>query len=125
MARFLFLVGTLLAVAPASADWVIFTDGQRSQVQAVEIAERAVHITTRAGKRWSVLRESVDVAATLAANETEAPLEIVTIPEPPPVAAPPETPPPPPPPPPSPPRPPQTATDHRRARAHPAARDEH
>lgn len=111
MARFLFLVGTLLAVAPASADWVIFTDGQRSQVQAVEIAERAVHITTRAGKRWSVLRESVDVAATLAANETEAPLEIVTIPEPPPVAAPPETPPPPPPPPPSPPRPPQTIVE--------------
>ena len=97
MARFTFFVGSLLAIAPASADWVIFTDGQRSQVQAVEIAERAVHITTRAGKRWSVIRESVDVAATLAANETEAPLEVVTIPEAPPVAAPPETPPPPPP----------------------------
>ena len=73
MARFTFFVGSLLAVAPASADWVIFTDGQRTQVQAIEIAERAVHITTQAGKRWSVLRDSVDVAATLAANETQAP----------------------------------------------------
>jgi hypothetical protein len=98
MARFTFFVGSLLAVAPASADWVIFTDGQRSQVQAVEIAERAVHITTRNGKRWSVLRESVDVTATLAANETEPPLELVAVPEAPPVAAPPEERPPPPPP---------------------------
>ena len=73
MARFTFFVGSLLAVAPASADWVIFTDGQRTQVQAVEITERAIHITTQAGKRWSVLRDSVDVAATLAANETQAP----------------------------------------------------
>ncbi len=89
MARFTFFLGSLLAVAPASADWVIFTDGQRTQVQAVEIAERAVHITTQAGKRWSVLRDSVDVAATLAANETQAPLAVVNIPEAPPVAAPP------------------------------------
>ena len=111
MARFTFFVGSLLAVAPASADWVILTDGQRSQVQAVEIAERAVHITTLAGKRWSVLRESVDVAATLAANETQTPLEVVTIPEIPPVAAAPATPPPLPAPPPlplpAPPPPPQ------------------
>ncbi len=40
MARFTFFVGSLLAVAPASADWVILTDGQRIQVQAVEIADR-------------------------------------------------------------------------------------
>ena len=73
MARFTFFVGSLRAVAPASADWVVFTDGQRTQVQAVEIAERAVHITTQAGKRWSVARDSVDVAATLAANETQPP----------------------------------------------------
>ena len=104
MARFVFFVGGILAAAPASADWVIFADGQRARVQAVVIAERAVHITTQAGKRWSVLRDSVDVAATLAANEAQAPLEVVTIPEAPPVAAPPETPParPPPPPPPRP-----------------------
>ena len=102
MARFTFLVGSLLAVAPASADWVIFTDAQRSQVQAVEIAERAVHITTLAGKSWSVLRESVDVAATIAANETQTPLEVVTTPEIPPVAAAPATPPPLPAPPPPP-----------------------
>ena len=109
MVRFAFFVGGILAAAPASADWVIFTDGQRTQVQALEIAERAVHITTRAGKRWSVLRDSVDVAATLAANETQAPLEVVTIPEAPPVAAPPETPPARPPPPP--PRPQQTIVE--------------
>ena len=104
MARFVFFVGGILAAVPASADWVIFADGQRARVQAVVIAERAVHITTQAGKRWSVLRDSVDVAATLAANEAQAPLEVVTIPEAPPVAAPPETPParPPPPPPPRP-----------------------
>ena len=116
MVRFAFFVGGILAAAPAGADWVIFTDGQRTQVQALEIAERAVHITTRAGKRWSVLRDSVDVAATLAANETQAPLEVVTIPEAPPVAAPPED---------------TTGastatsaaatTDHRRARAHAVA----
>ena len=52
---------------------MIFTDGQRTRVQAVEIAERAVHITTQTGERWSVLRDSVDVAATLAANETQTP----------------------------------------------------
>ena len=96
MARFAFFVGGILAAAPTSADWVIFADGQRTEVQAVEIAERAVHITTQAGKVWSVLRDSVDVAATLAANEIQAALDVVTIPEAPPVKAPPETSPPPP-----------------------------
>lgn len=123
MARFTLFVGSLLAVAPASAEWVIFTDGQRSQVQAVEIAERAVHITTLAGKRWSVLRDIVDVAATLAANETQAPLEVVTIPVAPPVAAPPETPPPPPltAPPAAPPPPPQQTIVERELTPLPAA----
>ena len=60
-------------------------------MQAVVIAERAVHITTQVGKVWSVLRDCVDVAATLAANQARAPLEVVTIPEAPPVKAPPAT----------------------------------
>ena len=89
MARFTFFVGTLLAALPAWADWVVFTDGQRSEVQAVTIAEGAVHLTTLAGKHWSLLRESVDVAATLDANATPPPLEVVTLVEAPPVAAPP------------------------------------
>lgn len=84
--RFALLVGSVLAAAPASADWVIFADGQRTEVHSVEIAERAVHLTTRAGKRWSVLRETVDVEATLDANGASTPLEVVTITEAPPVA---------------------------------------
>ena len=109
MARFTFFGAILLAVTPANAEWVIFTDGQRSQVQAVEIAERAVYITTLAGKRWSVLLASVDVEATLAANETAPPLEVVAITEPPPAPTP--TPPEPPPPPPGPtPYPPKQQT---------------
>jgi len=107
MARFAFWF-SILAAAPASADWVIFADGQRSEVQAVVVGERAVHLTTLAGKVWSVLRDSVDVAATLAANQTRAPLDVVTIPEAPPVKALPETPPPGPAPPPPPPPPPAT-----------------
>lgn len=95
MARFTFFLGTLLAAAPTCADWVVFNDGQRTPVQAVVIAERAVHITTLAGKRWSVLRDTVDVQATLEANATPPPLEVVTVVEPPPIAAPPPAPPPP------------------------------
>ena len=117
MVRFAFFVGGILAATPASADWVIFADGQRTEVQAVEIAESAVHITTQAGKRWSVLRDSVDVAATLAANEIQAPLEVVTIPEAPPVKAPPETSPPLPP---APPPPPQQSIVERELTALPA-----
>jgi hypothetical protein len=96
MARFPLFVGTLLAAAPTCADWVIFVDGQTTQVQAVEIAERAVHITTIAGKRWSVLRDTVNVEATLEANETPPPLEVVRVvdaPPPSPPEAPPQRPP--------------------------------
>lgn len=96
MARYICLVGSLLAVTPASADWVILADGQRIEVQAVEIGERAVHITTRAGKSWSVLRDTVDVEATRAANETPPPLEVVTIAEAPSPPSPTVSPPPPP-----------------------------
>lgn len=82
MVRFtLFFVGSILAAGHASADWVIFADGQRTEVLAIEIAERAVHITTKAGKRWSVLRDSVNVDATRAANEPPPTLEVVTVAE--------------------------------------------
>jgi len=77
----LILVSILLLTVPARADWVIFMDGQRTEVQAVEITERAVHLTTRTGKRWSVLRSVVDVERTRAANGrvAEPPLEVVGI----------------------------------------------
>lgn len=81
MARFTFLAGIFLAVTPVSADWLILTDGQRIQVNAIDIQERAVHVTTRAGKPWSIIRADVDVDATLAANRTARPLEVVSIPE--------------------------------------------
>lgn len=90
-----FLMSTCLAAAPAFADWVIFADGQRTRVEAVEVTDRAVHITTLSGKRWSVLRAVVDVDATEAVNRAEAPLEIVAIAPEPPVAAPPPIDPPP------------------------------
>ncbi len=89
MARFVFFVGTLLAAAPAWSDWVVFVDGQRTEVRAVELTERAVNITTMAGKRWSVLRDAVDVEATRAANATPPLLEVITVIETPPVAPPP------------------------------------
>ena len=120
-------MSSLLLACPALADWVILADGQRTRVLAFEITDRAVHMTTLTGKRWSVLRSAVDVEETLAANETKTPPEVVRIepvvppppaPPPSPAAPPPETvvelepapprapePPPKPPPPPAPPSP--------------------
>ena len=55
------LMSSLLLACPALADWVILADGQRTRVLAFEITDRAVHMTTLTGKRWSVLRSAVDV----------------------------------------------------------------
>ena len=94
------LMSSLLLACPALADWVILADGQRTRVLAFEITDRAVHMTTLTGKRWSVLRSAVDVEETLAANETKTPPEVVRIepvvppppaPPPSPAAPPPET----------------------------------
>ena len=93
-------MSSLLLACPALADWVILADGQRTRVLAFEITDRAVHMTTLTGKRWSVLRSAVDVEETLAANETKTPPEVVRIepvvppppaPPPSPAAPPPET----------------------------------
>ena len=120
----LVLVSTLLVAATARADWIFFKDGQRVRVQSVSIGERAVQMTTLAGKPWSVLRSAVDVERTRAANapepEPREKLAVVTI-EPPPPPAPPlpavREPPPAPPaaPPPAPPAPPVTPIAPRRS----------
>jgi hypothetical protein len=71
---------------PAWADVVIFKDGSRSEVRSVEIRGRAVFVITLNGKTYSILRDAVDVEATLEANrreaETTAPVEAPEAPEP-------------------------------------------
>ncbi len=50
------------------ADWVVMKRGHAVEVASVEVTARAVHVVTLNGKRWSMIRDVVDVPATLAAN---------------------------------------------------------
>jgi hypothetical protein len=72
---------TLLLGNMAWADVVVFKNGSRSEVQSVTITPRAVHIITLNGKKWSVLRDAVDVKATVEANR-RAPKETMAPPGP-------------------------------------------
>jgi hypothetical protein len=62
------LSAALLFGTSSGADIVVFKNGSRSKVESVEITARAVHIITLNGKKWSVLRDAVDVEATVEAN---------------------------------------------------------
>jgi hypothetical protein len=114
--KFFFMVvlsAAMLSATPSSADIVVFKNGSRSEVESVEITARAVLITTLNGKRIAVLRDAVDVEATIEANrkarEKREPPEKPSI-EKPPEPQKPQPPTPPPPrvePPAPPPRPPE------------------
>ncbi len=67
-----FLLGISLC---AATDVLVFKDGSRNEVRSVEIGDRAVHFVTTNGKRVSVIRDAIDVRATLAANRPETPGE--------------------------------------------------
>ena len=63
-----FLLGISLC---AAADVLVFKDGSRNEVRSLEIKDRAVHFVTTNGKRMSVIRDVIDVPATLEANRPE------------------------------------------------------
>jgi len=48
----------------AFSDWVIFQDGQAAHVLAFELTDSAVNMVTFNGKRWSILKSTVDIAKT-------------------------------------------------------------
>lgn len=72
---FLALLLSLCLAAPTSlwADVLVFQDGSVSEVASITITDRAVHYVTLNGKRMSVIRDAVDVPATLSANRTVEP----------------------------------------------------
>lgn len=85
----------------SSADSLVLRSGERTEVAAIEIGEKAVRVTTSNGKTWLLPLDAVDLERTRAANpEPQAPAPLA--PPPPPLvpAAPPRVPPPPPRPPP-------------------------
>ncbi len=53
---------------PAGADVLVLQGGSRSEVTGFELVGRAVHIVTLNGKTYSIIRDAVDVEATLQAN---------------------------------------------------------
>ncbi len=72
MERLSLLLVLLWVSSDVDADWLVQTDGQRTQVRGLQIAERAVHVITQTGARWSILRDAVDVVQTRAANGMSA-----------------------------------------------------
>ncbi len=71
--RTLLLFTAILSYALSSrADWIVLTNGGRSEVQALEIEAGVVRVLTLTGKPWLVGIDSVDVSKTLAANGMEA-----------------------------------------------------
>ena len=67
-----FLLGISLC---AAADILVFKNGSRNEVLSLEIKDRAVHFVTTNGKRMAVIRDVIDVPATLEANRPEKPVE--------------------------------------------------
>lgn len=61
-------VSFMLFAGEARADWLVMTGGQRAEVRAFSLRERSVDVITLSDKSWSILRDAVDVPATLAAN---------------------------------------------------------
>ena len=61
----LFLTGIFLAAVPALADWVIFVDGQRNEVQAVEIDPASPALASRLVQLQLRSRRYTEAAVTL------------------------------------------------------------
>jgi hypothetical protein len=58
----------LASVGNAEAEWLVLRDGQRSEVQSIEVVGRSVRVVTLAGKTWALLADVVDLEATRRAN---------------------------------------------------------